>query len=130
MQLARPHPNCVIERGEEYVRANVGHGTPAELEECYRTLATIVLEHKFKRVLVVGTSDQHAHSHLAARDAVLAMDVIGVPAGFKIAFVGKSDATLNGYSHAEIAARDRGLRAKVFRDEPEAIQWLTAPDIH
>jgi hypothetical protein len=38
--------------------------------------------------------------------------------------------TLNGYRHAEIEARKRGIRAKVFMEEVEAIRWLTEPDKH
>ena len=130
MELARPHPDCKIDHAGQYVRADVGDGTTSnEVQECYRTLASLALEHKFTRVLVVGIG-QDSHSHLTARDVVIAFDVIGVPAGFKVAFVAKSDATLNGFKHAEYAATERGLRAKVFRDEDAAIRWLIQPDLH
>jgi hypothetical protein len=130
MELARPHPECTIHQEGAYIRADVAHGSAQEIQECYRTVASLALEHKFERVLVVGVGQDDSHSHLTARDVVIALDVIGVPAGFKLAFVGKSDATLNGYKHAEIAAKERGLRVRVFRDEQAAIAWLTAPDIH
>lgn len=130
MKLARPHPECVVHHAGEYVRAYVGAGTPEEIQECYRTLASLALQHKFHRVLVVGLGEEDAHSHLAARDVVIALDVIGVPAGFKMAFVSKTEATLNGYRHAEIEAKNRNLRAKVFLDEEAAVAWLTAPELH
>ena len=129
MELARPHPDCRIDHAGRYVRADVGDGSATEVQECYRTLASLALEHKFTRVLVVGIG-RDSHSHLTARDVVIAFDVIGVPAGFKVAFVAKTDATLNGFKHAEYAANERGLRAKVFRDEDAAVQWLTQPDVH
>lgn len=130
MELARPHPDCTIHKKGAYIRADVGHGSAPEIQECYRTVASLALEHKFERVLVVGIGDRDSHSHLTARDVVIALDVIGVPAGFKLALVAKSDATLNGYKHAEIAAKERGLRVRVFRDERAAVDWLTAPEIH
>lgn len=130
MELARLHPECTVHNEGAYIRANVGHGSSSEIEECYRTLASLALEHKFERVLVVGLGERDSHSHLTARDVVIAFDVIGVPAGFRLALVGKTDATLNGYRHAEIAAKERGLRVKVFKDEQAAIDWLTAAELH
>jgi hypothetical protein len=130
MQLANPHPECAVHQVGEYIRAHVGSGTASELQECYRTLASLALKHKFTRVLIVGLGKGDAHAHLAARDVVIALSVIGVPAGFKIAFVPTTSETLNGYRHAEIEAANRGLRAKVFNDEAEAIGWVSAPDLH
>lgn len=79
MELARPHPDCKIDHAGQYVRADVGDGSATEVQECYRTLASLALEHKFTRVLLVGIG-QDSHSHLTARDVVIAFDVIGVPA--------------------------------------------------
>lgn len=112
------------------MRAYVGAGSMNEVQECYRNVATVALEHKFQRVLIVGVGTDHSHSHLAARDVVIALHVIGVPAGFRIAFVPRSDVTLNGYRHAEIEAQNRGLRARVFHDEEDAIRWLTEREVH
>lgn len=130
MQLANPHPECVVHHAGEYIRAHVGSGTATEVQECYRTVASLALEHKFTRVLIVGIGKRDAHAHLAARDIVIAVSVIGVPAGFRMAFVPMSTETLNGYRHAEIEAAQRGLRAKVFDTEDDAVAWLTAPEVH
>ncbi len=130
MQLARPHAQCSVDTIGEYIRAHVGRGSAEETQECYRTLASLALQHKFNRVLIVGLAGGEAHAHLAARDVVIALDVIGVPIGFKIAFVPTTDATRNGYRHAEIEASQRGLRAKVFDTEEEAADWLVQPDVH
>ena len=130
MQLAQPHPDCTVHHEGAYVRAHVGSGRSTQIEECYRTVANVAAQHKFTRILVVVLGTENAHSHLAARDIIIALDVIGVPAGFKIAFVPKSDVTLNGYRHAEAEAMKRGLRAQVFGAEAEAVRWLTDPDLH
>jgi hypothetical protein len=87
---------CLIRQVGEYVRAIVGpHSSADEVEKCYRAVAPHVLEKRLARVLVVGIGEDHPNSHLAARDALIAMAEIGVPAGFKIAFVPRTDATLN-----------------------------------
>jgi len=123
--------DCFIRQVGGYIRATVGpHLSPDEIEECYRALATRALEDNVGRILVVGVGEDHPHSHLAARDALIAMAEIGAPVGFKLAFVPRSDATLNGYRHAEFEARQRGIRAQVFDTEAKAIRWLTEPDIH
>lgn len=125
--LAQPHPECSICEAGGYIRADVGSGTPSEIQGCYRRAADIARAHNFRRVLIVGVGEDDAHSHLAARDIVIALHQLGVPAGFKMAFVPRTDVTLNGYRHAEIEAKNRGLRAKVFLDEEAAIRWLAEP---
>ena len=130
MRLAQPHPDCEIIDAGEYIRARVGPGSVGEVHECYRSIATLALEHRFTRALVVGVASGDPVHHLAARDAVIALHVIGVPAGFRLAFVPQTTETLNAFRHAEIEGRDRGLHVKVFRDEAKALRWLTAPQLH
>lgn len=130
MQLAQPHPECTVVHEGRYIRALVGGGHVDQIQECYRTLATLALEHKFTRALVVGVAADDPVNHLAARDAVIALHVIGVPAGFRLAFVPHTPETLNAFRHAEIEAAARGLRVKVFAGEAEALRWLTAEEIH
>ena len=129
MQLASPHPECTVDHVGQLIRARIEGGTSSQIEECYRALASLALQHKFERVLIVGTGGD-PHAHLGARDAVVAFGEIGVPAGFKLAFVATNDATLNGFRHAEIEARNRGLRVKLLRNEAQAVAWLTEPDVH
>jgi hypothetical protein len=130
VQLARPHPECSVDHVGQYIRAHVGSGSSEQLQECYRTLASLALQHKFNRVLVVGIASGDPHAHLAARDIVIALSVIGVPVGFRMAFVPTTDETRNGYRHAEIEAANRSLRAQVFDNEPAAVAWLTQPEVH
>jgi hypothetical protein len=130
MHLAQPHPDCSIVNHGRYVRAYIGPAPADYVLECYRSLVVHVLEQKFIHVLVVGEAVRDPMSHLAARDAVVALESIGVPAGFRLAFVPRSYDSLNGYRHAEIEAAQRGIRAKVFAEEEEAVRWLTAPERH
>ena len=130
MEFTSPYPDCTIDRVGQVMRARVESGTSSRILECYETLASLALQHKFSRLLIVGSGKADPHAHLAARDAVVALAEIGVPAGFKIAFVATSDAALNGFRHAEIEAKNRGMRARVLGNEPQAIAWLTEPDVH
>jgi hypothetical protein len=130
VQLAQPSSECSIVHEGRCIRANVGGGRHDEILECYQTLVVLALKQKFTRVLIIGTGSGDAMSHLAARDAVIALAKFGVPAGFRIAFVALTQETLNGYRHAEIAATERGIRARVFDREAEAMRWITEPDQH
>lgn len=130
MQLAQPHPDCSIVAQDGYLRAYVGSAPAEQVMECYRSTAVFTLEQKFTRVLVVGAAAGDPMPHMAARDAVIALSVIGVPAGFKLALVALSHESLNGYRHAEIEAARRGIRVKVLAQEDEAVRWLMEPDRH
>lgn len=130
VQLSQPSSECSIVHEGRCIRANVGGGRHDEILECYQTLAVLALKHKFTRALIVGTGAGDAMIHLAARDAVIALAELGVAPGFRIAFVGLTHETLNGYRHAEIAATERCIRARVFDREAEAMRWITEPDQH
>jgi hypothetical protein len=130
MRLAQPHPACEIVHAGQYVRADVGSGSAEETHECYRTIATLVLQQKYERALVVGLAHDDPINHLAARDIVIALHVVGVAAGFKLALVPRTEPTLNGFKHAESEGRLRGMRVQIFDTEAEAVRWLTEPDKH
>jgi hypothetical protein len=129
--LARPHKDCQVIHEGRYVRALVGAAeSPEDVHECYRALIYLAIQHRFDRALVVGEAADDPLHHLAARDGIIALHQIGVPAGFKIAFVPRTAETLNAYRHAEIEAKHRGIRARVLFDEEEAIAWLAEEDKH
>lgn len=131
MNIPAVATDCSFRKVGDYLRAEVGARLGAhEVEDCYRVLATVVIEHRQSLVLVVGVGAEHPHSHLSARDALIAMHEIGVPAGFRIAFVALSDATRNSYLHTELEARKRGIRAHVFEREDDAVRWLIHPELH
>jgi len=124
------HPDCRVEHNGRYVHAYVGPRHLDDVQECYRHIASLAAEHKYSRILIVGDEAHDPISHLAARDVVIALAVIGVPAGFRLALVPRAHGPLNGYRHAEIEAKQRGLRVRVFDNEEEATRWLTAPEVH
>ena len=130
MLLAQPRPGCTIVHEGEYIRAEVGPARRHEIRECYRALAALTLEHKFTRALIVGLAADDPNPPLAARDAVIAFHVIGVPAGFKLALVPPTPDALNAFRRAETEGANRGLRVKVFAIEADAIRWLAAPELH
>ena len=91
MNIPAVATDCSFRKVGDYLRAEVGARLGAhEVEDCYRVLATVVIEHRQSRVLVVGVGAEHPHSHLSARDALIAIHEIGMPAGFRIAFVALS----------------------------------------
>jgi len=107
VQLAHPHSGCSIVHEGRYIRANVGDGRHDEILECYETLVVLALKQKFTRVLIIGTGSGDALSHLAARDAVIALAKFGVAAGFRIAFVALTNETLKQFFLAQIQQRKR-----------------------
>jgi hypothetical protein len=131
-RLARPHKDCEVVDEGRYVRAFVGPAESAgDVHECYRALIYLAIQHRFERALIVGEAAANDPlSHLAARDGIIALHQIGVPAGFKIAFVPRTAEALNAYRHAEIEAKNRGIRARVLFDEQEAIAWLGEEEKH
>src|SRR5687767_652992 len=87
MQIAQPPPDCNVVDEGRYVRAYVGPPHLDDIYACYHYITTLMLTHGYERVLVVGDSAHDPISHLAARDAVVALSKIGVPAGFRLALV-------------------------------------------
>ena len=130
MELPAPHPECAIHDVGHYVRVVLTGGSDRQVYEYYQHLVMLTLRHSLTRLLIVGKGGGSPYAHLGARDALIALHGVGVPAGFKIAFVPHTDPIRNGYRHAEIEAEKRGLRAKVFAEEEQAIAWLTNPDMH
>ena len=131
MELAGfPHPECTVHHEPGFVRAYIGVAHSQTIRECYEHIVTLALENRLTRVLVVGDRASDPLGHLAAHDAVVALAEIGVPAGFRLAFVPRAHEPLNAYRHAEIAAQRLGLRVQVFLDEGAAAGWLTAREEH
>ena len=130
MELARPHPECPVVRINSVIRGEIGPGSSETVLECYRAFVVVVIQQRADRALLLGRANEDPVSHLAARDAVIALHVIGIPAGFRLALVPFTHETLNGFKHAELEASQRGLRARLFRDEREAMHWLSEAERH
>ena len=118
---------CVIDDSPQYLRCVVGTGLPHQVQECYRTLAAECLRRQGKRVLVVGAGGGDASVHLAGRDAMKAIAIAGVPAGFRIAVVAATPDMADVYDSAILEAHSCGMQARRFRTEAEAADWLRQP---
>lgn len=117
-------PVCTIGIVDDCVRADVGPGHAGEIQQCYQDWACACLDGKYQRALLVGTSQGDEFAHLAARDAIASMALAGVPAGFRLAVVARSVLLITVYDAVVVAARRRGIDARRFQDEAEAVRWL------
>jgi hypothetical protein len=120
-------PACNIEEDARYLRCTVGPGQPHEIQECYRTLATECLLRKDKSVLVVGSDGGDSFVHLAGRDSLRAISLVGVPPGFRLAFVAATPDMIAIYDAAVVEAGRCGIQARRFGTEAQAVAWLTGP---
>ena len=119
-------PVCAIGIVDDYVRADVGPGHAGEIQKCYEDWACACLSGKYRRALLVGTSQGDEFAHLAARDAIASMAVAGIPAEFRLAVVARNVLLINVYDAVVVAARRHGIDARRFQEEKEALQWLRA----
>lgn len=117
-------PVCEIGIVEDCVRGVVGRGHAGEIQRCYEDWACACLLGNYRRALLIGTSKGEAFAHLAARDAIASMVLAGVPAGFRLAMVAESAQLIAVYDAVVVEAGRRGLEARRFHDEGEALAWL------
>ena len=117
---------CVIEDAAEYLRCAVGPGLPSDIQACYRTLAAECLRRNGKRLLVIGRGGGDAQLHLAGRDALKAVAVVGVPPRFRLAVVAATPDMAAVYDAAIGEAQNCGMQARRFATEAQAAAWLRA----
>jgi len=115
---------CDIARVDGHIRVDVGPGLAVEVQECYRTFVTECLTRQCARALIVGIADLDPFYHLAARDALRAMALAGVPANFRLAFVAKTPSLIAVYDTAVVEASRLGINARRFMTEDDALRWL------
>lgn len=120
-------PVCQIGTVDGIVRGIVRGGSAAEIQKCYADWALACLLGQFRRALLVGVGHGDAFSHLAARDAIAAMALAGVPAGFRVAVVALDAHLIAVYDTAVVEAGRRGIEARRFADEAQAVKWLGTP---
>jgi hypothetical protein len=118
---------CEIGTVDGTARAFVGRGSAAEVQKCYADWALVCVLGQFERGLLVGAAGGDAFTHLAARDAIGSMVLAGVPPGFRLAVVALDPFMVTVYDAVVVEAGRRGLVARRFRDEEEALKWLAAP---
>lgn len=118
---------CVIDDSPQYLRCIVGAGLPHQVQECYRTLAAECLRRQGKRILVIGAGGGDSTVHLAGRDAMKALAIAGMPAGFRLAVVAATPDMADIYDTAILEASSCGMQARRFDTEEQAAAWLRAP---
>lgn len=117
---------CVIGRENSDLRAIVCSRRAEDVQRCYQAVAEECIRHQCRRVLVLGRSNADAFVHLAGRDALRALVVAGVPAGFRLALVAETADLIAVYDAAVIEAGRRGLVARRFTSEDDAVCWLAS----
>jgi hypothetical protein len=124
--IVRQGAGCDIRQHRQWLRARVGPGLADEVQECYRALANECLTRQCERVLVLGVSQFDAFDHLAGRDALRSLALVGVPRGFRLAFVALTPDLIAVYDAAVLEAERLRIEARRFVDEADAERWLAA----
>jgi hypothetical protein len=119
-------PGCSIDQGPAHICGTVGPGLADEVQECYRSFVNECLQRQSRRALIVGQARVDAFYHLALRDALRAMSVAGLPAGFRIALVAATPDLIAVYDAAVVEAGRCGIDARRFATTAEAERWLGA----
>lgn len=119
--MGSPLP-CSIQSTGNMVRATVGPGDAAEIQDCYRAIAVFCIQSQVRCALVVS-GDGEATDHLALKDGMSCVAMAGLPQDFRLALVATPE-TQAVYALAEEAARHSGIKAKLFQTEEEAVSWL------
>ena len=117
---------CQIGQEATYLRADVGPGLAQQIQECYRALANECLQRRSQRVLVVGTAQWDAFTHLALRDALRSMSVAGLPSEFRIALVAATPDLIAVYDAAVVEAGRCGIEARRLLTIADAESWLAS----
>jgi hypothetical protein len=117
---------CDIALTEGHIRVDVGPGLATEVQACYRAFVAECLNRQCARALVVGYADLDPFYHLAARDALRAMALAGVPANFRLALVAKTGGLIAVYDTAVVEASRLGIEARRFITEDDAERWLNS----
>ena len=118
--------DCVIELKDGVLHVEAGPGRSDHVQECYRAFANDCVTRQCTRALVAGTAKMDAFAHLALRDALRAMALAGVAAGFRLAVVARTANLIAVYDAAVVEAGRLGMEARRFASEDEAARWLAA----
>ena len=109
---------------EGLIRRTVGPGLASEVQESYRAIAAECLQGGCRRVLILGTAKLDATAHIAGRDALRALALAGVPAGFRLALIALTANLIPIYDAAVLEAQSLGIEARRFMVEDDAREWL------
>jgi hypothetical protein len=107
-----------------YVRGLIGEGDSGDdASIAVRLLALTCYETLCHRALIVGDESDASVQKSVCR----ALDELGSIAHaqtLRVALVGASQPLREVYERAGRKAAERGITARVFADEPEAVRWL------
>ena len=117
---------CDIGEGKGYIRGEVSSGHAAEVQACYRAIVHECLQRRSQATLIVGRTKSDAFYHLALRDALRSMAVVGVPPGFRLALVAGTPDLIAIYDTALVEAQRCGIEARRLLTEEDALGWLSA----
>jgi len=117
-------PGCGIDEIPSCLRCAVGPGLADEVQACYRAFVNECLRRRCSRALILGRASIDAFHHLALRDALRAMSVAGLPAGFRIALVAETADLIAIYDAAVVEAGRCGIDARRFHAAADATLWL------
>lgn len=115
---------CEIVPESGWLRVSVGPGLAEEVQECYRSAAMECLHGHCARVLVLGLATFDPTAHLAGRDALRSLALVGVAQNFRLALVALSENLVRIYDDAVVEAGRLGLEARRFGTQTEAERWL------
>src|SRR5260221_9171310 len=111
---------------ERRLGVEVAPGVACDGGVCYRAFLNEFLPRQWAGALGVGYADLDPFYHLAARDALRAMALAGVPANFRLAFVAKTGGLIAVYDTAVVEASRLGIEARRFITEDDAERWLAS----
>ena len=117
---------CAIGRKHGDLRAVVCSRRAEDVQRCYQALAEECIRHQCRRMLVIGRSTDDAFVHLAGRDALRSLALAGVPPSFRLALVAETADLIAVYDAAVVEAGRRGLLARRFTSEEDAVRWLAS----
>jgi len=116
---------CELETVRGIARAAIHPGHAAQVRQCYEDWATACVLGQFRRGLLVGVSGGDAFVHLAARDALAALAIAGIPADFRLALVALDAHLIAVYDAVVVAGARHGIEARRLSDEAAALDWLS-----
>ena len=120
-----PIDGCEVVQANGYLRATVAGTRAHDVQECYRAIAEECLRRHCERVLILGNSMSDAFAHLAGRDVLRSMALAGVSARFRLALIAQTPDLIAIYDTAVVEARRLGIDARRFRNEKDAVKWLS-----
>lgn len=114
---------CDIAESGDFVRAVVGPGPDSDIQECYRAIAVLCIQHQIRRALVISGNGDPT-THFALRDGIECAVQAGLAPDFRLALVAPAGPIHDVYEAALEEAGRLGITGKAFTSEADALGWL------